>query len=279
MEYRARMVQPPPSPLAMPMPWDLVAPGYVREVVPMFETFAREALRLAAPPPGARVVDVACGPGTLAVLAAQAGHRVDALDFSPRMLELLGERARVAGVTIAAQVGDGQALPYADGTFAAGFSLLGLIFFPDRAKGFAELARVLAPGARAVVSSWPPFDTVPVMNAIGGVMRTFAGPAVGTAPPLDQALSTEELCRVEMSASFADVQVHRVRHVARFASLDDAWRSISSSVAPMVLLRKKLGEDKWREVDVAGRAAVERALGGGAPEIPLTALVSVGVKR
>jgi len=50
----------------------------------MFEVFAREALRLAAPPPGGRLVDVACGPGTVSVLAAQADHRVDALDFSPR---------------------------------------------------------------------------------------------------------------------------------------------------------------------------------------------------
>jgi len=39
-------------------------------------------LRLAAPPAGSRIVDVACGPGTLSLLAAERGHSVDALDFS-----------------------------------------------------------------------------------------------------------------------------------------------------------------------------------------------------
>jgi SAM-dependent methyltransferase len=276
------MTQPPPSPLAVPLPWDLVAPAYVREVVPMFETFAREALRLAAPPAGARVLDVACGPGTLAIIAARAGYRVDALDFSAKMIELLESRARAESLAIAARVGDGQALPYDDGEHAAAFSLLGLMFFPDRAKGFAELARVLAPGARAVVSSWPPFESVGVMHAIVGVMRAHAGAAFGggqvpagaDVPPL----STEELCRAEMSAAFADVAVHRVTHVARFASSEAAWESISSSLAPLVLLRKKVGEDGWRAIDAAGRDAVAGALGGGAVEIALTALVTVGVR-
>ena len=53
----------------------------------MFEHYATEALRLANAVTGARIVDVACGPGTLALLAAQRGHLVDALDFSPAMIE------------------------------------------------------------------------------------------------------------------------------------------------------------------------------------------------
>src|SRR5512138_3140554 len=161
-----------PSPLAAPAPWDLVAPAYAEEVVPMFEVFAREALRLAAPPPGGRIVDVACGPGTVSVLAAQDGHRVDALDFSPGMIDKLRARIAALGLTgITPQIGDGQALPYADATADAGFSMFGLMFFPDRAKGFAELRRVLKPGARAVVSSWYPLDAVPVLAAMFGAVR------------------------------------------------------------------------------------------------------------
>jgi len=247
----------------------------------MFETFAREALRLAAPPPRARVVDVACGPGTLAVLAARAGHTVDAIDFSPKMIELLESRARDARVSIAARVGDGQALPFADNTYAAAFSLLGLMFFPDRAKGFAELARVLVPGARAVVSSWPPFETIGVMNAIVGVMRTHTAALGGPTPLADQTapLSSEALCIAEMSAAFADVAVHRVPHVARFASADAMWQSISSSLAPLVLLRNKIGEERWRDIDRSGREAIARVIGGGPAEVALTALLAVGVKR
>ena len=102
-------------------------------------------LRSSRPPaPGSRIVDVACGPGTLSVLAAQAGHQLDALDFSRPMITKLTERMMALGVrAIKSHVGDGQALPFPDGTFDAGFSMFGLMFFPDRAKGFAELRRVL----------------------------------------------------------------------------------------------------------------------------------------
>src|SRR5687768_15750521 len=98
----------PPSPLATPEPWDLVSGAYAEEIVPQFELFAADALRLADVKAGSKVLDVACGPGTLSLLAAGRGAKVDAIDFSPGMVERL--RARLAqqkidGVTV--QVGDG----------------------------------------------------------------------------------------------------------------------------------------------------------------------------
>ena len=53
--------------------WDRVADTYVTSAVPLVESFATEALRLAAVPRGGRIVNVACGPGTLAHLAARQG--------------------------------------------------------------------------------------------------------------------------------------------------------------------------------------------------------------
>lgn len=46
---------PPAGPLATPEPWDLVADAYAVELVPQFELFANDALRLAALPAGARI--------------------------------------------------------------------------------------------------------------------------------------------------------------------------------------------------------------------------------
>src|SRR5262245_21145739 len=197
-----------PSPLANPQPWDLVSSAYADEVVPMFEAFSREAMRLVAPAPGSRIVDVACGPGTLSVLAAQAGHHVSALDFSPSMIDRLTARLGSLGLSaIEPLVGDGQALPYPAASFDAGFSLFGLMFFPDRAKGFAELRRVLRPGAKAVVSSWYPLDAVPVLAAMFGAVREAVANVTGAppAPVVPGPLTTVDACRGEMSASFADV--------------------------------------------------------------------------
>jgi len=272
-----------PSPLGTPMPWNLVASAYINDAMPLFEHFARDALRLAAAPAGSRVVDVACGPGTLSVIAARDGFVVDALDFSPAMIEQLDARTKAAGMTVTAALGDGQALPYADAIFAAGFSMFGLMFFPDRKKGFAELRRVLAPGARAVVSSWTRIENDPVMAAMFNALRSTLKLLMGDRAPQPGAqempLSTEDLCRAEMSTAFADVEIHRVTHVQEYESVAAAWAAFERGMAPIVLLRKMVGEERWPAVADAAKSAMESVAGKGPGKAPTTALLSVGVAR
>ena len=57
---------------------------------PGLREFVADALELAHLAPGERVLDVATGPGTLALAAARAGARVSAIDFSPEMIAELG---------------------------------------------------------------------------------------------------------------------------------------------------------------------------------------------
>lgn len=269
------------SPLAVPMPWDLVAPAYAEEVVPLFESFAREALRIVAPPPRSRIVDVACGPGTLAVLAAQDGHRVDAIDFAPGMIGGLTARTHALGITtIEPRLGDGQALPFADATFDAGFSMFGLMFFPDRAKGFAELRRVLRPGGRALVSSWCTLDDIPLFRAMMDAVREAMFRAMGSPPQPQPAgpLTTADECRAEMSAAFADVEVHQVATTQHAASADALWDNLVRTMAPIVLMKKNLGE-RFAAVDQAARAALRRVAGDGPASVTLTANFTVGTAR
>ena len=61
------------SPLAQPLPWDLVSDAYEAEITPQFEAYAKKAIDLAQVPRNSRVVDIATGPGTLAMLASAAG--------------------------------------------------------------------------------------------------------------------------------------------------------------------------------------------------------------
>ena len=260
------------------MPWDLVSAAYTEEVRPIFEVFAREALRNVAPPAGSRVVDVACGPGTLSVLAAQDGHTVDALDFSPEMIGQL--KPRIGALPITAHVGDGQALPFADESFAAGFSMFGLMFFPDRAKGFAELRRVLKPGGKAAVSSWLSMDQIPVFAAMMGAVRETMAKATGSPPPPDRPspLTTVDECRTEMSESFANVEVHQLTTVQHAPSADALWESMTRTMAPVVLMKKALG-DKFAAVDAAARTAIRGVVGNGAAEVTLRAHLTVGTAR
>lgn len=271
-----------PSPLATPQPWNLVAGAYTAEVMPMFSPYAADALRAVAPPDGARIVDVACGPGTLAVIAARAGYLVDAIDFAPSMIDQLTAKVAELGhsaLRIKARQGDGQALPYDDATFAAGFSLFGLMFFPDRARGFAELRRVIAHGGRAAITSWLPLDAAPFLAAMfASVRETLArtgapAPAAGTQ---QLPLVTQEACREEMSREFRDVEVYKITHTQRYASAAELWGSLERTMAPVAFMRHGLGEERWKPVADAAQLALLREVGSGPIEVAMPAWLTVG---
>lgn len=262
------------SPLATPEPWDLVVSGYVAENLAQFEAFAREALRLV--PAEGEVLDVAAGPGSLTLLAARTARRVYAVDFAPAMLEALRARAVAAGIAnIEAQVADGQALPFPAARFDAAYSMFGVIFFPDRARGLAELARVLRPSGAAVVSSWPPFGRVPQFAALFGAMGAeLPGSGIGDE---SMPLATAAEVTAEMrAAGFATVAVHEHDVIAGTSTPAELWRSFSRGGAPAVLMRKKMGEEGFAEFSRRVVARIEAALGPAPREVRLTALLAVG---
>jgi SAM-dependent methyltransferase len=192
------------------------------------------------------------------------------------MIDALRARAIAAGITNAeAQLGDGQSLPFPTARFDAAYSMFGLIFFPDRARGLAELARVLRPGARAVVSSWPPLERVPVFAALFGALGAeLPGSGIGDAPP---ALGTAAEITAEMRrAGFGTVEVHEHEIVVGTATPAELWRSFSRGGAPAVLMRKKMGDERFADLSRRVVARLEATMGQGPRELRLTALLGVG---
>lgn len=267
---------PSASPLAGPEPWNLVASGYVAENLKSFEAFATEALRLA--PAQGDVLDVAAGPGSLSLLAARTARRVVAVDFAPAMLAELRARAAAAGITnVEAQAGDGQALPFPDRSFDAAYSMFGLIFFPDRGAGLRELARVLRPGGRALVASWPPSERIPVFKALFAAMRAeLPDSKFGEGPT---ALGTADDFRAEMGAAgLSAVEVHEHVVVTGTATPERFWDSFSRGGAPAVLMRRKMGEERFAGFSKQIVARLEDALGKQPMELRLTALLGIGTR-
>ncbi len=109
-------------------------------------------------PPG-RVLDAACGTGRLTAALASNGRSVVGVDTSREMLAVAAEKAIGAAFARA----DLQLLPFADGTFELVVCNLALAHAADLTPPLAELARVLVPGGRLVVS-----DVHPVAVALGG---------------------------------------------------------------------------------------------------------------
>lgn len=267
------------NPLAGPHVWNLISENYTNGLLPFFEHFSREALRLAELPPSPLLADVACGPGTLSLMAALEGARVKALDVAPDMLEQFRRRVAENPMIPAGRIeileGDGQNLPWEDETFDGAFSMFGLIFFPDRAAGFRELKRVLKPGRRAVVSSWAP-RTGPFALVLESIAALLPGYPFGKGKaPLGD---PDEMAGEMGAAGFRDVVVHRVEHSERFDSLDAFWKRTQSTAAPLALLREKLDEKEWTRVSEGILARLRDALGDGPVESPGLANIGVGVK-
>lgn len=105
--------------------------------------------------PDARVLDVACGRGTTALLlATERRARVDGVDLSAANVALARGAAAAAGLTerAAFTVGDAEHLPHPDAVFDAVVCECALCTFPDKRVAAAELARVLRPGGRVGIT-------------------------------------------------------------------------------------------------------------------------------
>jgi SAM-dependent methyltransferase len=114
------------------------------------------------------VIDVACGTGNAALLAAARGARVIGVDAAPRLLEVARERAQAQGVVLDLREGDLLALPVADSAADVVLSVFGVIFAEDPAGALREIARVLRPGGRAFLSAWVPSGPIDEMLGMLG---------------------------------------------------------------------------------------------------------------
>jgi demethylmenaquinone methyltransferase/2-methoxy-6-polyprenyl-1,4-benzoquinol methylase len=117
----------------------------------------RRLIALAGSLQGKRVLDLACGTGDLAFLAAAGGARVTALDLTPRMIELAREKStwgEASASRVSDQraveflVGDMTSLPIADRSVDVVTTGYGLRNVADLERAIGEARRVLAPGGR-----------------------------------------------------------------------------------------------------------------------------------
>lgn len=267
------------NPLSLSGPWTLVAEGYQAETVPAFRQYCEKALELVGYKSGGRVLDVACGPGTLSLLLADSAKEIEAIDFSEGMLRVFRRLAAEQNrKNISIHQMDGQKLEFTDAGFDYAFSMFGLMFFPDRMAGFRELHRVLKPGGHAAVSSWAPVAESPLMRLMFGSIRA----AFPERPePKTNLLSLEnpDLFKEEMQkAGFQDVTV---------TAFDGAWlvedaeKFLDSMVrgsAPLEMMKNNLGAEKW----VEKRRLIQGYLKDNLPPLPATlhsrAFIGVGVK-
>lgn len=161
------------------------AENYQRYFVPAIATpVSADLLRMAALRPGERVLDIACGTGVIARLAAAqvgATGSVNAIDVSPDMIDVARSIPTLAGADIEWHVGDAAALPVPDDSSDAALCQMGLMFIEDRPAAMAEMRRAVVADGRVVVSTpgviHPAFELMEqaIVEHIGPELGGFVG--------------------------------------------------------------------------------------------------------
>lgn len=147
------------------------------------QVVARVLGALEAAPYGS-VLDVGCGTGTLLeVLRDRGGVRLAGIDLSPEMIRVAREKL---GESVDLRVGDAEALPWENGSFAVVTSTISFHHYPHPVQALREMRRVLVPEGRLVLAdAWLPPVLRQIMNLLlplgrEGDVKVYSRPEVGT---------------------------------------------------------------------------------------------------
>lgn len=240
----------PNNPLSSSELWNAVAENYGEMADWVMTPFAKKALEILPADKSASVLDVACGTGILTCMVAGLVNNVHALDFSTDMLvDLRNRLTRREIQNVEITQGDGQNLPFKDNSFDDAFSLFGLMFFPDRLKGFKELYRILKPNGHAIVSSWAPIEKSTLMLATKEAIKS-ALPDAPSPRANSNTLENPELFKSEMEAAgFQSVVIHEVTLDLPEITPNMFWKLMSEGGAPIALLKSKCTIEEWNVIN------------------------------
>jgi SAM-dependent methyltransferase len=256
--------------------WAARAQAYADYAVPRNRPYARRLVALVAPRAGERVVDVASGPGVVAVEAARAmgGGSVMATDLSPAWEPIVAAAAREAGVSVAFRAMPGEQLDLPDGSVDVLTCEFGLMFMPDPGAGLREMRRVLAPGGRLGVSVWSTGDRVAHFIA----MRAFE--AIAPTPPEERRPSPLSLGepglieRLVAEAGFDDVRSERFTEAFAVPDMDEEWERLTGPGGVLTGLRfDALTPDQQRRLRNDVVAGYERFRRDGVMQLPSEAII------
>jgi ubiquinone/menaquinone biosynthesis C-methylase UbiE len=130
----------------------IIAEWYARNTAKDVRRFRGTADAVAArAPAGGRVLEVAPGPGYLAIELARRGFDVTGLDISRSFVRMASENATAAGVRARFEQGDAAHMPFEDRSFDFVVCTAAFKNFSDPLGALDEIHRVLRPGGRASI--------------------------------------------------------------------------------------------------------------------------------
>jgi ubiquinone/menaquinone biosynthesis C-methylase UbiE len=223
---------------------------YERYLVPGITTkWAEDLLDRAQPREGEAVLDIACGTGIVARLAAKRIGRgkVIGLDLNSSMLAV-ARTVPTEGASIRWIEGSAVDLPFPPDSFDVALCQLGLQFFPDQRKALGEMRRVLKDSGRAALSVYSQIERTPGANAFVLALDDVLGRDASGIKRGEHAFTDptqlETLCR---ESGFNAVDVHTVEQTIVFPSVLDYVR-FQLLATPMTVLLKDRTEQEHEAI-------------------------------
>ena len=223
---------------------------------------------------GARVLDVASGPGYAAAAAAGQGASVVGVDFSSEMVA----RATRAFPGIEFVQGDAEGLQFPDASFDAVTINFGVLHLERPDAAIAEARRVLKPGGRCAFTVWATPDISVGFGIVLKAIETHGRMDVPlpAGPPFFRFADAAESTRSMRAAGLVDARVETVPLVWRLktgAALFEAF--LHGAVRTAALLRAQTPQavEKIRQAITEGAEAYRK---GAMIELPMAAVLSSG---
>jgi len=252
--------------------WQRAAEHYPDAFGALTETAAPALLDAVHAHAGARVLDVACGPGLVSAAAAARGADVTGLDFSSAMIA----EARRRHPAIEFRDGDAEALPFDASTFDAVVMNFGLLHLARPDTAIAEAQRVLRPGCRYAFTIWAPPDQAVGFGMVLQAIETFGRMDVGLpeGPPFFRFSDAEETRRTLERAGFRDISIRTLPLTWNLTSADAVFDAVwRSGVRTTAVLRAQAPE-ALTAIRSTVRRSVEAYARGGRYEVPMPAVLA-----
>jgi ubiquinone/menaquinone biosynthesis C-methylase UbiE len=233
---------------------------------------------------GQRVLDLGCGTGYPALLAAIAvGEKgsVLGLDLAEDMLSAARRKAKSLGLShVEFRAGDVTALPFDPASYDAVISRFCLMFLPDIPKAVAEIARVLKPGGYLAAAVWAAPEKNPFFSLTMGVLKSYL-----TLPPPDpeqpgvfRLARPGDLAGMVERAGLKDIRDEEFTGESVYVSEDEYLKSLLDMAAPLQPLFGKLTPEQRPEVEAKIKKAAGQYRHGGTIAVPMTIRLVVARK-
>jgi len=228
------------------------------------------------PRAGEKILDLATGTGWGSRVIAQRfpGVAVTGADIADQMLEYARSTAATHRLAIDYQQADAERLPFADAAFDGVISTFGVMFVSRPEAAAAELARVVKPGGRVVLTTWKPDSNVFHMF---GVMKKFMAPPPHAPPPSPFEWGKRERIQ-ELLGSRFDLRFEDGTNRFRYGSGQQAWNLWVDHYGPTKSLAKSLDDARLEDLRHDMIAWHEKFASGLGYEQPRDYLVTHGVR-